>query len=542
MIGAGLASTWGVLWSLPVFAFGFGLVLTLIVVNDRYRHVSPALRRTVALSRAGLNTSLLAGTLIVVNVIAYRYGGHVIDLTRERAYSLSSLSRNQVDSLERPVVFHLIHGRSALARRQYDRVSQLLELYRSARPDLVRVEPLDRVAELSRVDDLARRAPQLAVMQGGGVLIEYGAGDDARFAAISNQEMFDRPSDPRGLGAGVYESAFKGEDAVTSALIRLREGKTSKVAFTTGHGESGSSRIAAEGSAIDVWRSRLASTGCEIIDWNLLQGPVPEDVELVIVAGPKEPFKPQEAARLRTYADRGKPLLACLGNSVPTGLDDFLKSFNLELGKGLLVDPRLNLNGQLRFVFCLFEPAIRHPVSNGLGGDRALLVVNGAPIQFVGTKGAADENAASVSPRMVPAPIVRSGSGSWAESDPDMLQPAYDKDKDQRGPIIVAAAVAEKAQVSGREVLKPRFVLVSSRAASDDSVQGLEPTNLDLLMNAASWLRGREDSVGVPPKVHAALTLTADPGLRWRLILAPTIVAIGFVAGVGALVYYIRRE
>ena len=49
--------------------------------------------------------------LIVVNVVAFRYGGRAIDLTRERTYSLSSLTLNQVDSLKRPVTFHMVYGR-----------------------------------------------------------------------------------------------------------------------------------------------------------------------------------------------------------------------------------------------------------------------------------------------------------------------------------------------------------------------------------------------------------------------------------------------
>ncbi|WP_165249245.1 Gldg family protein [Paludisphaera soli] len=546
LLGAALAMTRGVLWSLPVFALGLGLVATLIVVNERYRHVSPALRRTVAISRAVLNTGLVAGLLIVANVMAFRYGGREIDLTRERAYSLSSLSRNQAESLDRPVTFHLVHGRSALARRQFDRVWQLLELYRAVRPDLVRVERLDRYAELSRADDLARRAPELAVMQGGGVLIEYGEGDAARFAAISNPEMFDQtPADARGAGAGRYESAFKGEDAVTSALIRLREGKTAKVAFTVGHGESGSDRMRGDGPGVSAWKARLAAVGCEVVELNLLEQAVPEEIELVILAGPREPFKPQELARLRAYADRGKPVLACLGAAGAAGLDDFLKSFNLELGRRTLVDPRLNLNGQVRFVFCLVEPGLRHPVVDGLGTERAVLMVDGAPIHFVGTKGAADEDPASVNPRMLPSPILRSGPGSWAESQADDPQPKFNREADEPGPVVVAAAVVQRPEPTpgaGAIPPTPRLVLISSRAAGDDAVQALEPTNLDLLMNAASWLRGREDSVGVPPKIHAALTLTADPGLRWRLTLVPTVVSMAGVAAIGLLVYYVRQE
>lgn len=545
VLGVVLAAYRGVAWSLPAFAMGFGLVLTLVAINDRYRHVSPALRLTAALSRAGLNTTLVAGILLVANVIAFRYGGHVIDLTRERTHSLSSQSRSQLDALEVPVAFHLVHGRSALARRQEDRVAQLLELYRSARPELVRVERLDRYADLARGDELARRSPELGMMPGGGVLIEYGSEDSARFAAVSNQEMFEADGSDASRGAGVYASAFRGEDAVTSALIRLAEGTTIKIGFTTGHDESASERTASAGSGIERWRARLAASGCEATPINLLEGPVPDDVELIVIAGPKGAFKPQEAARLKEYADRGGPVLACLDGSAPTGLEGFLKSFNLELGPGRLVDPRLNLNGRPSFVFCLLEPALRHPMTDGLAGDRATLIVNGSPIRFVGTKGAADDSPASVNPRMLPAAVLRSSPSSWAESDPAPTRPEFDKEKDVQGPAVVAVAVSERpSQGPGADATppKPGLVLISGRSVGDDAVVEAEPTNLDLLMNAASWLRGRQGSVGVPAKVHSALTLVADPGLRWRLVLVPTVVAAACIAALGALVYLVRRD
>src|SRR5690606_28355417 len=103
VLGAYLAVARGALWSLPVFALGFGLILSLAAVNRRHRHSSPSLRRAVESSSAILNIVLVAGVLIIANVIAFRYGGREIDLTREQTHSLSPLTLNQLASLDRPV-------------------------------------------------------------------------------------------------------------------------------------------------------------------------------------------------------------------------------------------------------------------------------------------------------------------------------------------------------------------------------------------------------------------------------------------------------
>ena len=114
LAGSYLAVTRGVAWSVPAYALGFGTVLALVSINQRYRHGSPTLRRTLDVSTAALNASLVLGVLVVLNVVAFRYGGRAIDLTRERAYSLTTLSLNQVRTLDRPVRFTSFFGRSAV--------------------------------------------------------------------------------------------------------------------------------------------------------------------------------------------------------------------------------------------------------------------------------------------------------------------------------------------------------------------------------------------------------------------------------------------
>ena len=66
--------------------------------------------------------------------------------------------------------------------------------------------------------------------------------------------------------------------------------------------------------------------------------------------------------------------------------------------------------------------------------------------------------------------------------------------------------------------------------------------HVDLVMNAASWLRGRPDAVGITANTHVALTLTADPLLRSRLVLVPTVMAVLGIIAAGTIVYVARRE
>jgi hypothetical protein len=552
LLGAFVAITRGIPWSLPIFGVGLGLVLVLIAYNRRYRHASPSLRRTIEFSSAFLNATLLAGILIVGNIIAFRYGGHLIDVTREQTYSLSSMTLNQLKSLEQPVTFMMVFGRGPRAVRQRDRVVQLLESYKAANPAMIELDSLDPFSDPTRYDELVKRLPELellhggGVVSGGGVVIEHGAGENAQHAVVRNGDLFQQP--PSGAAQGgmdQYASAFTGEDEITSALIRLREGKKAKVVFTTGHAEPLTSDLNPRGVGIGNWKARLSKVGCEVIDLNLIQDEIPTDTSLVVVVGPKSPFKPDEEPKLRAFAENGGPVLLLLGNTEPSGLDEFLKSFNLALGGGLVIDPRFNYNRNPSLVFAPTGGTVKHPVIDPLGPNRAALLPSAAPIRVFGQSMRGQAPSEPVNPKLLPVPILQTTIYSWAESNPKNPPLRFDRTGDEPGPLTVGVAVSERPEkpVSGNATAgKPRLVLISSPNMAENFIQEIEQTNLDLLMNAASWLRNRPDTQGIPPHTHVALTLAVDPFLRSRLILVPSAVAVMLIIALGIMVYMARRQ
>lgn len=535
--GAYVALTRSIAWSLPPFAVGFGIVLTLIGINRRYRHASPALRRTVEFSNAALTTTLVAGVLIVINVLAFRYGGRALDFTRERAFSLSSLSLNQLKALDRPVTFTLFFGGSPLEVLQSDRVRQLLEVYKAANPGLVRLEQVRRYAEAEKFNALAKRVPDITVTQGGGVLIEYGEGDEASRVVVRNHDLFDLPQTAQ-LEANTQrlESKFHGENAVTSALIDLREEKKPKIAFSTGHGEPSINDSDPRRPGISRWKARLGAVGSDVVELNLIRDEIPLETSLFVIVAPKSPFKNDEIAKLKAYSERGGPLLVLVGNQDKSGLDDFLKFFNVRIGSGLAVDRRLSVRGRPFVVFVPISGALRHPIVDSLM-NHAALMPTAAPVSILGNDRSLPSN-----PNIVAVPILRTSAQSWAETEPSESRVQLDAGKDERGPLTVGVAVSDRPQQGSQTEGKPRLVLFSSGTLADNQMIEFEPTNQDLLMNSISWLRGRGDLKGIGPTAHEALTLVADPILRTRLVLVPTVMAVLLIVGLGVTTYLARRE
>ena len=543
ILGGGIVAVdRGIPWSLPLFALGFGLVVTLTRINRRYRHSSPILRRTMDVSGAFLDLSLLAGVLIVINVLAFRYGGQPLDLTREGTYSLTPETIQRVKALDRPVTFTMVAGGSLLAERQRQRVEQLLDSYRALNPDMVRVTTLNPYEDLARSDELAERVPELALLRGGGVIIEYGEDKETPPIVVRNDDLFEDLSPRRRSTGERFDSAFTGEDAITSALDRLRRGKGVKVAFTTGHGESKPDDMGGKG--LGNWRARLVRVGYEVSEIRLDQE-IPDDLVLLIVVNPDDPFRKDEAGRLRAYLDRGKPALLLLGNEHPSGLEGVLKAYNLEIGQGIVIDPVSCYQRNQNFVLTTSRSASDHPISAAMASDRWVVLLRASPIHFVAPKAAgSDATSEPMDRTLVPTAILKAGRTAWAETDLKNPRPTFDRATEEAAPIVGAAVSKRPSspRPSGSGEEQPRLVLFSCPLMADNGLQDITPANLDILMNAASWLQGRPDTLGLSPRTHTALTLVVDPQLRSRLILVPTAIAAMFIIAMGIIVYTSRRE
>jgi hypothetical protein len=369
-------------------------------------------------------------------------------------------------------------------------------------------------------------------MQGGGVLIEYGGGESPAHSVVRYAELFDVSR----AGPDELESSFRGEDAITSALVALRQGKRPKIVFTTGHGEPSIDNADPRTPGLGTWRARLSAMGVDVSEVNLIDAEIPSETSVVVVVAPKTPFRPDEIGRLRVYLDRGGPGMFLLNNQDRTGLEDLLKSHNVEFGKGIVVDRALSIRGNPRLIYVPLAAGARHPIVDSLA-NRVALMPASAPLRVLGSGGAAAANNA-----LIATPMLKTTRQSWAETDQAKSSVEFNQGVDERGPHIVGVAVTERAKPGGSNEPEPRLVVLSSPMMADNNFLEAERTNQDLLMNCIAWLRGRADLQGILPTKHVALTLAAQPVLRFRLVMVPTVMALIAILGLGITTYLARRE
>src|SRR5579859_1996157 len=158
-----------------------------------------------------------------------------------------------------------------------------------------------------------------------------------------------RPGDARAAGITAvgtirYQMGDKKQDStgttekdVSTALVKL-ERPIQKVYFTTGHGEP-----AIDGSQPQDYsqiKTGLEADNFTTAPLNLLTArTVPDDANEVVIGGPTNPFLPEELDALKAYLQGGGKLVAIVGPTSKTDLNDLLQPYGVAFTGNVVFDP-----------------------------------------------------------------------------------------------------------------------------------------------------------------------------------------------------------
>ena len=231
----------------------------------------------------GLNVLLqvLLSLLIIgsLNYLAYRHYWRW-DLSPTQDHTLSTVTTNYLRKNSREVAITALFVRGSPIS---ENLKALLEEYHRHGKKLVKVEFVDPVRDAARTEALKIEAG--ITLRQNGLLIQ--ANRRKRF--VSEDEILMRIPQP---GSPQPALVFRGEDAVTSAIIALNEGETRTFHFITGKGsvnaESGNDVIAA---LADIGKQQ----NFEVKPLNLAEAEkIPEGTSGLVVAGLRYDFTERE--------------------------------------------------------------------------------------------------------------------------------------------------------------------------------------------------------------------------------------------------------
>jgi len=486
-----------------------GLVCVLLYVLAQWREIA----KVFAGRQARYGTLAATSILVVLGIlVAINYIGKIQnkrwDLTANKQFSLSDQSRNVLGKLDAPMQIMVFAQEPEFGRYQ-DKMKEYE--YASKKVSTEYIDP----------DKKPTIAKQNQIQQYGTIVFNY-KGRTERVTSDNEQD-------------------------ITNGVIKVVSGQQRKIYFTQGHGEKDTTSAERDG-----YNAIAAALGRENYTLEKLvvaqQGAVPDDASVVIVAGPRTDFFPQEVDALKKYLEKAGKLLLELdppdkADSAPlTNLIALAHDWGVDVGNNVVVD--VSGMGRLigtdasvpvaanypshpitqRFTFLTAFPLAREasPVSGGVNGHTAQAFVE-------------------TSPR------------SWAETDIKALltsgQVALDESKgDKKGPITIASAVSATTAPPPATTKPPddapkpeaRVAVIGDSDFAANAGLGIQG-NRDLFMNTVGWLSQQENLISIRPKEaddrRITLTATQQSNITWlSLLIIPA-----FVFGTGVYTWWRRR-
>ncbi len=314
-------------------------------------------------------------------------------------------------------------------------------------------------------------------------------------------------------------ATFRGEEAVTSALLEVTEDRPAVCYVTRGHGELGLADTSPLRGLSQLSR-QLRNRNFILRELDLpTASEVPRDAAMVLVAGPQAAFSAAEAERLRSYLyDRNGRVLAFLEPGREHGLDAVLSEWAIFSPDALLQenDPSCRTADGDIAVRLLAEKA--HPLTRVLREQDLPLVVSRArPARF--DEGSAPDSTLSVTPLVFSSNVRNGAMLSWAETDPQRRPVRFDPERDHAGPVCIAAAAERAAGIrKGAGSIGGRLIVVGSTDLVSNARLN-RGGNQAFVTQCAAWLSDRDRAVALPARAAGVYQVNATAADFWALAL-----------------------
>ena len=475
-----------------------GVALLLIAASYYPQELLAMLRgRSV---RYGSNTfATIVIFLAILSLINFYSINHSYrwDLTASKKFTLSQQTLNILNKLQAPMKLTAFYASGTSA--DYE---DLLKQYKSAsdKIDYQFIDP-DRMPAVAR---------QYKIQQYGTTVIEYHG----------------KRQDVTGFG----------EQDLTSAILKLTSEKTKKIYFLAGHGELNVDSFDGPGGA--QIKQALQAENYDVTVLNLAaKGSVPDDADVLVVAGAKNQFLDDEKKALKEYLDKGGKALIMVDPHGSPSVTEVLKDWGIEVGNGVAVDPASSIANQPQV------PVVMQYNFNQITKDMTqqmtmFPLATSITVQKDLPKGETT------------APLFQTTDKAWLETDQKVIK--FDEGKDVRGPLTLAMTVqmgetSPKQNPQGAakdEAQKPktRMVVIGNSAfASNDLAKEPALANKHLFTNAVNWLAEDEDLISIGPK-EPAMNQTFLTGAQESFVFYSSAVFLPLLVIIaGVAVWWNRR-
>ena len=478
--------------------------------------------------QAVLFVTLFAG----LNYIALQHTWRK-DLSETHRSSLSPETKSYLAQLEKPVRIIVTitndPGVPELAQAYRDISSLLREYsYASARNERgrINVEFLDVYQNRKKAEELGIEVPNVVLVLSG-----------------ENRHQL-LPLDfyqTKKKGKEYAREAFKGEAALTAAILDVSSTEKQKIYFLQGHGELNFADVGQRG--LSKISDELNNRNFELASLDLAQTrKVPDDSglpPLLIIAGQQTRFQPFEEELLRNFLqNRAGRIIFMIDPWRYHGLDNLIFDWGVIVYDKQIYDSNpqeQDENGNLRLRY--YRP---HPITQNIINN-ALPVVAG-PTRVVSEDiGRAKDDGLSVNT------LISTSPSAWGETSYRLrnFKPEFTPGEDLRNKDgLGVLTVSERLKPANNLPLSIRggrlAVFGTSDLVTNNRIDN--SGNLNLFLATIYWCVDRDTQLNIPARPIDRFQLALSQEQLERLRLGLLFIIPGTVALLGFFVYWTRRH
>ena len=496
--------------------------------------------KTVTIHRVQIGLNVVIQILVVilivgmVNYLSFKHFKRW-DFTRDQKHVLSGQTTQLLASLKEPVkAVVFFSGGSEV----YGDVVSLLREYEYASKTRFQTELVDQYRNFTRARSLQEQYKFGA--NENLVILDYGG--KTKFVKADDMAEMDQTGIM--MGQPPTMKAFKGEQAITSALLELTEEKQNKIYVLAGHGEpelgKGPADMTAAGPE-NIIKLRTFIERQNIKAETLKLGDVdkvPDDAQIVLMIAPKYDLSEREMKLLREYWDRKGRLFISLDptHSLPR-LAEFFQDNGIRPQDDRVlrtVPLSAGVVAIMREVSAMIMPG--SPLTKRL---------EGVDTQFAGATQSIYLDRQRAQPLGITLiSLIEAADGYWGETDYAAGEnaPVYpDLKKDHQKPLSLAVSVEKGALADKRvSVDTARMVVVGNGDFMRDNT--LTESGLDFALAGFNWLLNREDLIGIAPKERKSFTLNLTEEQMSKIFASVVFGIPGLVALFGVFSWWQRRN
>jgi len=299
-------------------------------------------------------------------------------------------------------------------------------------------------------------------------------------------------------GAAVVEGAGKrsdftspSESQLMSAILDVTQ-SARKVYLLGGHGEC-SLQDSDRFDGCSVFSAAVRGERFDLQELTLFGGrTIPEDTDILIIAGPTSDPLQSEIDEIAAYLDRGGKLLALIDPFAAPRLVELLGRYGIKLGNDVVLDPENRLGGGELLSAVITNLNRQHLITSSMD----------SPALFSGTRSVearSDETLHRTATR-----LLLTSDRSWATEDSEVMRgaaPRFVAGRDRNGPFSVGVELTQPAQGAtdasdgDDERAGKKTVIIAYGDSQFVTNRFLDYLgNKDLLLNSLNWL-ARDDSL-----------------------------------------------